>query len=45
MAKEKKRYCSICSEEISVPFGLLYFANKDDEIDSITYEKYKEGNK
>lgn len=24
MAKEKKRYCSICSEEISVPFGLFY---------------------
>lgn len=24
MAKEKKRYCSICSEEISVSFGLFY---------------------
>lgn len=24
---------------------IYYFANKDDEIDSITYEKYKEGNK
>ena len=24
MAKEKKRYCGICGEEISVPMGLLY---------------------
>lgn len=24
MAKERKRYCCICGEEISVPFGLFY---------------------